>query len=35
MRRNVSALGRGKGAPGLAAPRLIEAALKHPGDNVA
>ena len=35
MRRNVSALGRGKGAPGLAAPRLIEAALKHAGDGVA
>jgi uncharacterized protein (TIGR02444 family) len=29
MRRNVSALGRAKGVPGLAAPRLIEAALKH------
>ena len=28
MRRNVSALGRGKGVPGLDAPRLIEAALK-------
>jgi hypothetical protein len=29
MRRNVSALGRAKGVPRLAAPRLIEAALKH------
>ena len=28
MRRNVSALGRSKGAPELSAPRLIEAALK-------
>ena len=28
MRRNVSALGRAKGVPELAAPRLIEAALK-------
>ena len=28
MRRNVSALGRGKGVPALAAPRLVEAALK-------
>ena len=27
MRRNVSALGRTKGVPGLAAPRLIEAAV--------
>ncbi len=35
MRRNVSALGRGKGAPELSAPRLIEAALKHAGDGVA
>ena len=29
MRRNVSALGRARGVPGLDAPRLIEAALKH------
>jgi len=28
MRCNVSALGRGRGVPGLDAPRLIEAALK-------
>jgi uncharacterized protein (TIGR02444 family) len=35
MRRNVSALGRSTGAPGLAAPRLIEAALKHAGSGVA
>ena len=35
MRRNVSALGRSKGVPGLAAPRLVEAALKHGGDGVA
>ena len=35
IRRNVSALGRGKGVPGLAAPRLIEATLKHAGDGVA
>lgn len=33
--RNVSALGRSRGTPGLAAPRLIEAALKRAGDGVA
>ena len=35
MRRNVSALGRSKSTPRLAAPRLVEAALKHAGDGVA
>ena len=35
MHRNVSALGHSKEAPGLAAPRLVEAALKHAGDDVA
>ena len=33
MRRNVSALGRHKGVPELAAPHLVAAALKHAGDG--